>query len=64
MIRTMASQGDLWRMRKLFALQVATTAFTTYVFCLTARVPARFHLSRKTGLMSMSELLPGMRHTS
>jgi transformation/transcription domain-associated protein len=60
MTNTMATPADLWRMRKQFALQVAATSFMTFVFCLTSRAPSRFHLSRSTGLMTMSEMLPGM----
>jgi len=59
MTSTMATPADLWRMRKQFALQVAATSFMTFVFCLTSRAPSRFHLSRSTGLMTMSEMLPG-----
>ncbi|KAH7887705.1 hypothetical protein F5I97DRAFT_1804974 [Phlebopus sp. FC_14] len=60
MLSVMQSPADLWRMRKQFALQVAATSFMTYVFCLTSRSPARFHLSRSTGRIAMSELLPGV----
>jgi transformation/transcription domain-associated protein len=59
MIRTMEGPSELWRMRKQFALQIASTSFMTYVFCLTSRIPSRFHLSRATGQIAMSELLPG-----
>ncbi|KAG6332834.1 hypothetical protein ID866_6255 [Astraeus odoratus] len=60
MTRVMEGPSDLWRMRKQFALQVAATSFMTYVFCLTSRLPCRFHISRATGLIAMSELLPGV----
>jgi len=60
MIRTMEGPSELWRMRKQFALQIASTSFMTYVFCLTSRLPSRFHLSRATGQIAMSELLPGV----
>ncbi|KAI6164899.1 hypothetical protein EDD17DRAFT_1802323 [Pisolithus thermaeus] len=60
MTRVMEGPSDLWRMRKQFALQVAATSFMTYVFCLTSRSPSRFHISRSTGLIAMSELLPGV----
>ena len=46
-------------MRKQFAVQTATAMFLTYVCCLSNRAPSRFHLSRKTGLMYMTEILPG-----
>ncbi|TFY70158.1 hypothetical protein EVG20_g2846 [Dentipellis fragilis] len=60
MIRSMHGPTELWRMRKQFALQIASTCFMTYIFCLTSRLPPRFHLSRNTGLIAMSELLPGV----
>lgn len=60
MMRTMLGPSELWRMRKQFALQIASTSFMTYVLCLSSRQPARFHLSRATGQIAMSELLPGV----
>jgi transformation/transcription domain-associated protein len=62
MIRTMDGPAELWRMRKQFALQVASTAFMTFMLCLSSRLPSRFHISRSTGQMYMSELLPSMNH--
>jgi transformation/transcription domain-associated protein len=59
MLRAMEGPGELWRMRKQFALQIAGTSFMTHVVCLTSRLPARFHISRRTGQIYMSELLPG-----
>ncbi|EGO01921.1 hypothetical protein SERLA73DRAFT_166433 [Serpula lacrymans var. lacrymans S7.3] len=59
MMRVMDGPAELWRMRRQFALQLAATSFMTYVFCLTSRAPSRFHLSRATGQIAMSELLPG-----
>ncbi|KAF8138723.1 FAT domain-containing protein [Boletus edulis] len=60
MLNVMGGPADLWKMRKQFALQIAATSFMTYVFCLTSRSPSRFHLSRSTGRVAMSELLPGV----
>ena len=62
MIRSMDDSSDLWRMRKQFASQVASLSFMTYVLCLASRNPARFYLSRSTGLVAMTELLPGEHH--
>lgn len=45
-------------MRKQFTTQLAATCFMTYILCLTSRLPSRFHLSRATGQIAMSELLP------
>lgn len=58
MIRSMEDPSELWKMRKQFALQLAATNFMTYVVCLSSRLPPRFHISRSTGLIAMSELLP------
>ncbi|THH10763.1 hypothetical protein EW146_g8270 [Bondarzewia mesenterica] len=55
MMQTMDGPSELWRMRKQFALQIAATGFMTYILCLTSRLPSRFHISRRTGLISMSE---------
>ena len=63
MIKTMANPASLWLMRKQFAQQTASSMFLTYVACLSNRTPSRFHISRKTGLMYMSEVLPGMSFT-
>lgn len=59
MVLTMDGPSELWRMRKQFALQVASSSFMSYVLCLSSRHPSRFHLSRATGLIAMTELLPG-----
>ena len=56
----MDTPSDLWRMRKQFTLQLAAVCFMTHAFFLTSRLPNRFHISRRTGLIAMSELLPGM----
>lgn len=58
MIKNMADSEALWLMRKQFAMQTAATAFLTYVCCLNNRAPSRFHISRKTGQMYMTEMLP------
>ncbi|KAJ6599027.1 hypothetical protein DFH09DRAFT_1388713 [Mycena vulgaris] len=60
MIRTMDGPSELWRMRKQFALQIASCSFMTYTLCLTHRTPLRYLLSRTTGQMTMTELVPGM----
>jgi len=58
MIKNMADSESLWLMRKMFAMQTAANGFLTYVCCLNNRAPSRFHLSRKTGQMYMTEMLP------
>ncbi|KAJ3510077.1 hypothetical protein NLJ89_g4881 [Agrocybe chaxingu] len=63
MIRTMGAPDELWRMRKQFSLQLASCCFMTHVFALSSRHPARFQVSRATGLIAMTELLPGISNT-
>lgn len=58
MVRTLSDASSLWLMRKHFALQTAASMFLSHVACLSNRTPGRFHLSLKTGLMYMSEVLP------
>jgi len=55
----MDDPSELWKIRKQFALQLAACSFMTYVFCLSSRHPTRFHISRTTGQIAMTELLPG-----
>ena len=59
MMRSMDGPEELWRMRKQYALQIASCSFMTYVFSLSSRHPPRFQVSRATGLIAMTELLPG-----
>jgi len=59
MVRTMCSASDLWLMRKQFALHLASMSFITYLFSFTSRMPTRYFVSRKTGQITMSEMLPG-----
>lgn len=60
MLRSMDGPTELWRMRKEFTLQLASSSFITYVLALSSRIPARFHVSRGTGQIALSEVLPGM----
>lgn len=60
MALTMNQPEELWRMRKQFALQIATTSFMTYLFSIANRWPARFLISRSTGVVAMTDLLPGL----
>lgn len=59
MVRTMDGPVELWRMRKQFTSQLAGSGFLTYVLSISSRTPNRFQLSRSTGLVAMTELLPG-----
>jgi transformation/transcription domain-associated protein len=59
MVKMMSTPESLWLMRKQFAVEMSTLSFLTYFSCLTNRAPPRFHLSRKTGHIYMSEILLG-----
>ncbi|KAF8339104.1 FAT-domain-containing protein [Cantharellus anzutake] len=58
MSRIMAGPMERWMMRKQFTLQVAAVSFMSYVMSGGNRVPSRLHVSRKSGLIYSSELLP------
>lgn len=59
MVKMMSTPESLWLMRKQFAMEMSAISFLTYFSCLTNRAPARFHLSRKTGRIYMTEILLG-----
>ncbi|CDZ98369.1 Histone acetyltransferase SAGA, TRRAP/TRA1 component, PI-3 kinase superfamily [Phaffia rhodozyma] len=58
MIRLMKTPSDLFLMRKQFTLQIASVTFITFVAALQQRTLPRFQISRTTGMIYMSELLP------
>ncbi|KDN49215.1 hypothetical protein K437DRAFT_79486 [Tilletiaria anomala UBC 951] len=58
MIRSMKSPSDLWLMRKHFTLQMASAMFLTYVLFVSSRLPSRIHISRASGAVVMSDLVP------
>ena len=58
MINTMQGPDELWRMRKQFTVQLAAVNFMTYMLGIGSRLPGRFHLSRSTGNIAMSEIIP------
>ncbi|TFK23272.1 atypical/PIKK/TRRAP protein kinase [Coprinopsis marcescibilis] len=60
MTRTMEGPVELWRMRKQFTLQISTCSFMTYVFSISSRNPSRYQISQSTGLIAMTDLLPGI----
>ncbi|KAI3623563.1 hypothetical protein CBS14141_003824 [Malassezia furfur] len=64
MTRTMASPADLWLMRKQFTLQMATTMFLTYILFISARFPGRIHVSRASGAVIMSDVVPTFSPTA
>ena len=58
MVQSMASPSDLWHIRKQMTLQMASFIFLTYVMSMGARVPSRIHISRSTGKIYTSDMLP------
>ncbi|PKI83589.1 transcription-associated protein 1 [Malassezia vespertilionis] len=64
MTRTMASPADLWLVRKQFTLQMTTTMFLTYILFISARFPGRIHISRSSGAVIMSDVVPTFSPTA
>ncbi|KAK4700569.1 transformation/transcription domain-associated protein, partial [Phenoliferia sp. Uapishka_3] len=60
MIKTMQSPSELWHIRKQMTLQMASFIFATYVMSMGARVPSRIHISRSSGKMYTSDMLPSI----
>lgn len=58
MIQSMASPSELWQVRKQMTLQMASFIFMTYVMSMGARHPNRVHISRSTGKLYTSDMLP------
>ncbi|GJE84852.1 phosphatidylinositol kinase family protein [Phanerochaete sordida] len=58
--RAINGPTELWRFRKEFTQQIAATCFLTFVLALSSRTPARFHISRASGQVALSEVLPGI----
>ena len=58
MVKSMNSPCDLWLMRKQFTLQMSATMFLTYILFISARYPGRIHISRSTGAVIMSDVVP------
>lgn len=59
MLRTLGSYTDYWMHRKQFISQYAAATFMSYLFSVGHRTPHKITLSRKTGNVWMTELLPG-----
>ncbi|CAG8831232.1 23310_t:CDS:1, partial [Gigaspora margarita] len=58
MTKTMKSHEDLWTIRKRFTSQMAAVSFMTYIMSINQRYPHKFMISRNTGNIWMTELLP------
>ncbi|KAI9000171.1 phosphatidylinositol kinase, partial [Gaertneriomyces semiglobifer] len=60
MTRSLASYGDLWSMRKHFTHSLATVSLMAHLLSIGQRTPHKFNISRKTGKIWTSELLPSL----
>ncbi|KAG8921641.1 hypothetical protein FRC01_000141 [Tulasnella sp. 417] len=61
MSRSMADANNLWLLRKQFTTQMAAVTFQSYIMCCVTRTPSRYHISRSTGQIYMSDFTPGYR---
>jgi len=61
MSRSMANANALWLLRKQFTTQMAAITFMSYVLNCITRTPSRYHISRSTGQIYMSDFVPGYR---
>ena len=57
---TYPSFADFWLFRRQFAYQFATTTFMTYVMHMASRYPMKLSISRNTGDIWASDLLPNL----
>ncbi|GAA5934352.1 histone acetyltransferase TRA1 [Sporobolomyces koalae] len=60
LIRTMVSPSDLWHFRKRMTMSMASFIFSSYVLSTSGRTPARMHISRSTGKLHSSEMVPSL----
>ncbi|KAI7885947.1 uncharacterized protein EV154DRAFT_427566 [Mucor mucedo] len=59
LFKTMSSYTDYWMLRKRFTAQYATATLMAYIFSVGHRMPHKIMISRSTGNVWMTELLPG-----
>ncbi len=64
MTRSMATSSDLYMLRKQFALQTAAASFVTYCLFISNRLPNRIHISRASGQVAMSDVVPTFNPTA
>ncbi|GAA6004124.1 hypothetical protein JCM10207_002438 [Rhodosporidiobolus poonsookiae] len=60
LIKSMASPNDLWHLRKQLTTSYAGFIFMTYVMSMADRRPSRLHLSRGTGKIYTSDMVPSI----
>ncbi|GAA5983547.1 hypothetical protein JCM5350_000270 [Sporobolomyces pararoseus] len=58
--RTMVSPSDLWHFRKRMTMSMASFIFSSYILSTSGRTPARMHISRSTGKLYSSEMVPSL----
>ncbi|EFE39399.1 hypothetical protein TRV_05919 [Trichophyton verrucosum HKI 0517] len=58
--QTYPNFADFWLFRRQFSYQYAAIAFMTYVMHMGNRYPSKIHISRRTGDIWSSELIPAM----
>ncbi|TID23090.1 hypothetical protein E2P81_ATG02207 [Venturia nashicola] len=57
---TFPAYDDFWLFRRAFSYQFAATSFMTYIMCMAARYPHKISISRSSGRVWSSELVPSM----
>ncbi|CCF50080.1 hypothetical protein NDA11_006772 [Ustilago hordei] len=62
--RSMPSASDLYMLRKQFTLQTAASSFVTYCLFVSNRLPNRIHISRSSGQVAMSDVVPTFNPTA
>ncbi|KIX08948.1 uncharacterized protein Z518_00026 [Rhinocladiella mackenziei CBS 650.93] len=55
--------ADFWLFRRQFSYQFAATTFMTYIMHMSSRYPMKFSISRSTGDIWASDLLPNLNST-
>jgi transformation/transcription domain-associated protein len=58
LIKSMASPNDLWQLRKHMTTSMAAFIFMTYTLSMADRRPSRIHISRSTGKLHTSDMVP------
>ncbi|GJN92776.1 hypothetical protein Rhopal_005814-T1 [Rhodotorula paludigena] len=60
LIKSMDSPNDLWHLRKHMTASYAGFVFMTYVLSMADRRPSRIHISRSTGKLYTSDMVPSI----
>ncbi|KAI9481535.1 MAG: hypothetical protein EXX96DRAFT_217391 [Benjaminiella poitrasii] len=64
LFKTMSSYTDYWMLRKRLTAQYATATFMVYIFSVGHRMPHKIMISRNSGDVWMTEILPGWNPTN